>query len=189
MTDVARPPRVARMLLRSVLTSLVCAMPFWMSACVLPIAPAFQDPAASVNYAPEILLPDPMLGSIVSGTPMKAPTFHVTVSDPNVGDTLYVRFLADYPPNTANTRNLTPPERTFAPTADGTRIVGDVDVTPSCSVFNLANIPIHQIMVVVADSPFLDALPEPGQPVDLTKLKDPSGLEVFGSWTLEMECP
>jgi hypothetical protein len=184
MTARTRPARVAWMLLRSGLIGLVCGM----SACVLPIGPEFQDPPAAANYAPQILDSEPPLGSIVMGTSMTAPLFRVSVSDPNVGDDLHVRFLADYPPNTSNTRNLTPPDRVVPHRSDGMRLIEDVSVTPKCSTFNLASIPVHQIMVIVADRPFLDMPAAPGLTVDLTKLEDPEGLEVVASWTLEMDC-
>jgi hypothetical protein len=183
MTEPARAHRVARMLLRSGLFGLVAAM----SACVLPIAPEFQDPPAAANYAPQILDSDPPLGSLLVRTSTNVPTFRVTVSDPNVGDDLHVRFLADFPPKTTNTRTLTA-DHVVTHKADGTRLNDDVSVVPGCDTFNLSNIPVHQIMVIVADRKYLDAPPAPGLPVDLTKLADDAGLEVIGSWTLQMEC-
>jgi hypothetical protein len=185
MTATSRPARVARMLLRSGLLGLASVM----SACVLPIGPEFQDPPAAANFAPQILDSQPAIGSIVTvtGTATAAPPFRVSVSDPNVGDDLHVRFLADFPPKTGNTRTLIV-DHVVTHNADGTRLNEDVTVTPSCGTFNLANIALHQIMVIVADRPFLDKPAAPGLPVDLTKLADPEGLEVVASWTLEMDC-
>jgi hypothetical protein len=169
MTATPRPSRMARMLLRSGLLGLVSIM----SACVLPIAPEFQDPPSSANIAPAILDATPALGSIVTATnPSSVPSFTVFASDMNVGDTLRVRWIADFPPFTANTRVLA--ERTFTQPDDS--------VTPDCVVNNLAKIPQHQIMVVVADGDFASAL-------DLTKLKDMTRKEVIGSWILNLDCP
>src|SRR5215471_15875644 len=78
-----------------------------MSACILPVAPEFQDPPASENFGPVITDSSPALGSVVTkvgGAPL--PPFRVTITDPNLGDNLHVRWLADYPPRSNNTRTL-----------------------------------------------------------------------------------
>jgi hypothetical protein len=103
MTAAPRLPRVARMLLCSWSRTLsICAL-LLMSACVLPIGPDFQDPLSSPNYAPYFVDTLPVAGSIVTAT-STVPLFRVTVQDPNGGDNLQVRWIADYPPFTDNTR-------------------------------------------------------------------------------------
>src|SRR5882724_1117584 len=97
MTARARALRVARMLLRS---GSICAL-LVMSACVLPIAPEFQDPPASENYAPVFIDTIPPAGQVVTASPVAA--FTIIVEDPNVGDDLFVRWIADFPPLTDNT--------------------------------------------------------------------------------------
>ena len=190
MTATTRLPLVARMLLRSGLLSLVSVM----SACVLPIAPEFQDPPAEANFAPVILDgSDPPIGWVVTApTPESIPTFTVFVSDPNLEDDLHVRWIADYPPNTANTRDMVP-DFPVTHSSNGLPLDQPVSVTPSCSAHNLAKIPQHQIMVVVADGEFDNSPPPVGMPVDLTKLKDVDGRDdrkkVIATWTLNLECP
>jgi hypothetical protein len=185
MTAAPRFSRVARMLLRSVAIGFVSVM----SACVLPIAPEFQDPPAAANYAPVILLAEPQLGFIATTTPTADPPFKFTVtfSDPNVGDNLHVRWLADYPPFTlANTRTL----KRDVPVShrmDGQPLVADDFVVPSCTADNLSALAQHQIMVVIADRPFDDSPQPAGAPVDLTRVQD-NGLKVIGSWILNLEC-
>jgi hypothetical protein len=161
-----------------------------MSACVLPVAPEFQDPPAAVNFAPVIQDTVPPIGMIVDGIPTRVPTFTVSVSDPNLGDNLHVRFLADYPPDTANTRDLLR-DREIDHRTDGKPILMDVSVSPSCDADNLAKIPQHQIMAIVADRPFDDSPPPVGMTADLTKLLDPDGhgKKVMATWTLNLECP
>jgi hypothetical protein len=184
MTAATRAGGVARMLLR------LCSIGFVsvMSACVLPIAPEFQDPPAAANFSPIIVDSDPPLGEIVSATPTSSQKFTVTVSDPNLGDDLHVRFLADFPPNTTNTRDMVP-DAQVTHSSNGQPLNKDVSVTPSCTTHNLAKIPEHQIMVIVADSPFDDGPAPAGLPVDLTRLLDPHGLKVIGTWILKLDCP
>jgi hypothetical protein len=186
MTGSTRKMPVARMLLRSAAICFVSVM----SACVLPIAPEFQDQPSSANLSPAISDAVPLIGMIVDGTPARVPTFTVSVTDPNLGDNLHVRFLADYPPDTANTRTLVRDNEIDHSTA-GKPILQDVSATPSCNTDNLAKIPQHQIMAIVADRPFDDSPPPAGMAPDLTKLLDPDGQgkKVIATWTLNLECP
>jgi hypothetical protein len=160
-----------------------------MSACVLPIAPEFQDPPASPNFPPQILSAMPDIGSIVvAPSPSAVPTFSVVVTDPNLGDTLHVRWLADYPPSTANTRDMIQDE-THLPNGNGTPLNVESMVTPSCIADNLAKIPQHQIMMVVGDRPFDNSPPPAGTAADLTKLQGTDGLKAIATWILNLECP
>ena len=186
MTVTTRKVRVARMLLRS---AVICSVSV-MSACVLPIAPEFQDPPAAANFSPVITDAVPLIGMIVDGTPARVPTFTVSVTDPNLGDDLHVRFLADFPPATANTRTLVK-DTLIAHSTNGKPLLQDVSATPSCTTDNLAKIPQHQIMAIVADRPFDNSPPPAGMAPDLTKLIDPDrqGKKVIATWTLNLECP
>jgi hypothetical protein len=158
-----------------------------MSACVLPIAPEFQDPPAAANYSPLILDSNPQIGSVVvAANPMMVPPFTVFVSDPNVGDDLHVRWLADFPPFTMNTRDMVLDDH-FTHSSNGVPLNAMSEVTPSCSAHNLAKIPQHQIMAVVADRPFDNT--QVGPNADLTKLSDPNGRKVVATWTLTLGCP
>jgi hypothetical protein len=180
MTAAPRRARVARMLLRiSSRTLSRCAL-LLMSACVLPIGPDFQDPLSSPNYAPYFVDTLPIAGSIVTATDT-VPQFRVTVQDPNVGDDLEVRWIADYPPFTANTRVIktTPVPHAAVPQPQ------DETATPNCTIDSLAKIPSHQLYVVVADRPFLD--PVAGKPVDVEALPL-DGRKDSRSWTLNLDC-
>jgi hypothetical protein len=149
------------------------------SGCVLPIGPEFQDPPAPQNYAPIILEAEPELGRRVT-----TPTFRVTVQDPNPGDDLFVRFVADYPLLTEDTRPLT--TRPITHRADGRLLAEDVTVTATCTA--LASRSSHQITVIVADRDFLKDAAPPGQLSDPLRLPA-AAQRVLGSWTLDLECP
>jgi hypothetical protein len=157
----------------------ICAL-LVMSACVLPIAPEFQDPPASENYAPVFIDTNPPAGQIVTASPT-VPTFTVIVEDPNVGDDLFVRWIADFPPLTDNTSVMA---TTPVPHSAGATVSShEVSIQPNCALHHLARIPSHQITVVVADRPFLD----PGTPIDFERLP-PDGLKDSRSWILNLDC-
>ena len=153
-----------------------------MSACILPLAPEFQDPPASQNFSPIITDSLPPLGSIVTKVGNVTPMFRVTISDPNLGDDLHVRWLADYPPASSNTRTIQE-DLTIPHPVNGQPLHQDVSVPVDCALETLAPIAQHQVEVVVADRPF------PLQPTggDLTSVPLP-GLSVVGSWTLILNC-
>jgi hypothetical protein len=178
MTALARPARVARMLLRSTAIVFVSVM----SACVLPIAPEFQDPPAAANFSPVIIDSMPPIGSIVGPTSTPT-TFTISITDPNLGDDLHVRWIADFPPDTGNTRTLNNPPTTVSHRTDGMPINADVSQTPSCNINSLAKIPQHQIMAIVADRPFDDS-----PTADLTKLQGTDGHSVIATWILNLDC-
>jgi len=163
------------MLLRSVTIVALLSM----SACVLPIAPEFQDPPASENYAPVFIDTNPQAGQIVTASPVAK--FTVVVEDPNVGDDLQVRWIADYPPITDSTSVMA---TTPVPHAAGATVSShEVSIEPNCALHHLARIPSHQIAVIVADRPFLD----PGTPINFERLPL-DGLKNSRSWILNLDC-
>lgn len=176
MTAPPRVHRVARMLLGS---GQICLL-FIMSACVLPIAPEFQDPPASQNFAPFFIDTTPLAGSIVTASP-KVPPFTVVVGDPNLGDSLVVRWIADFSPQSDLTSAM---ETDQVPqSAGGQSNSGQVTINPNCALHHLARIATHQIKAVVADRQFLD----PGTPIDFERLPV-DGLKDSRTWILNLDC-
>ena len=147
MRATPRFSRVARLVLMLKRSALLTCLVSLMSACVLPIAPEFQDPPASENFSPFFQTVSPDLGfeAVI-------PSFEVVVTDPNLGDDLYARWIVDYPPYSDNTRIFTQPKVTH--TATGKPLLQDFSFAPSCVDNNLAKIARHQIMIVVADRDF-----------------------------------
>lgn len=151
------------------------------SACVVPIGPQFQDPPAAQNFAPTITDSFPPNGEIVM-----TKNFRVTVSDPNLADFLHVRWIADYPPYGPNSRLLAAPDLPNSATAT-TPLRQETSITVDCLSSNLSlGLMQHQIMVIIADRPFLtdDNLPQDRK---LTSLPDDAG-HVEAHWTLQLEC-
>jgi hypothetical protein len=152
-----------------------------MSGCILPLAPEFQDPPASENFAPRITEASPALGMVVTPAQGMLLPFKVTLTDPNLGDDLYVRWVVDYPPYSTNTRPFPPqmyPHSTATPPPPQ-----DVSISIDCVNANLAPINQHQLMVIVADRPFAD----PGPQQNLANVTTP-GIAVVGTWTFNLNC-
>jgi hypothetical protein len=151
-----------------------------MSACIIPVAPEFQDPTASPNYAPYIISLSPDFDSIVTN-----PMFSVTFIDPNVDDDLHVRWLADYPSTTGNYRSLFG-DTTYAHSVDGRAQQFTDARTIDCALATLVNLPMtsdgqHRIEVIIGDRDFSS-----GATLDAV---DPPGLVARASWILQISCP
>jgi hypothetical protein len=157
-----------------------------MSACITPVAPEFQDPAASPNYAPYIQSVSPPFGSVVSIPLSQNPVsqnFQVTVTDPNVEDNLFYRWVADYPPYTTNTRTLADAE--FPHMVNGQPQDAVISRTIGCTdTLAITADGQHRLEVIVADRPFAAPIP-PDMSLDLV---NPPGFVVRASWTFQIAC-
>lgn len=147
--------------------------------CIIPLGPDWQDPLAAPNTPPSIVASMPQLGTVH----VAPATLTIEITDANAGDTLFVRFLADYPPFTSITRPIGDTQQ-FFPSLEGQPVRHRVEVTPDCETHDLApSVPTHQIYVVVADRAFRNSLQRP------EALADPKGLTDSHVWTLELDCP
>jgi hypothetical protein len=127
--------------------SLAAFMLVLPSACVVPLGPSFEDPPASPNFAPTISDSDPHVGSIAA----HGLALNVTVTDANVRDTLYVRWVSDYPLATADSRILTD-VKTIPPSPDGKQHFTVVSYQTDCAAL-APGLTTHRIEVIVADRP------------------------------------
>jgi hypothetical protein len=123
--------------------------------CVVPVAPKFDDP--EVNYPRYVISSTPSVGDIF--TPEDR-VISAALSDQNVHDDLFIRFLVDYPGTDTSTAHLffqvkLPP--------NGLPERGSVHVQPNCKLIGLA-MGLHRLMMTVSDREYLDALA--GQDVD-----------------------
>jgi hypothetical protein len=147
-------------------------------ACVVPLAPDFVDPPAAQNLPPQILPGSPLFGAETTIS-----TFQVTVTDPNGGDDLFVRWYSDYPPVSSMTRALFAPTTTIPHRPDGVQQFTPIEMIVDCvRDFIPRGITRHQIAVMVGDADFA------GEPMDLTLLKNGSHA-VTNSWVLDRQCP
>jgi hypothetical protein len=183
-----RPSRMARLLLFICRSASLLVM-LQMSACVIPVAPEFQDPPASQNYPPQFLSVSPEIGSIAA-----TPSFTAVVTDPNVGDTLQYKWVFDYPPyDDAITRDLGP--NTITPSADGQPTItsisldfignGPTSSTPNVRTFTCTqiaqSIQQHRLELIVADGP----LPTMGTNLNAVTLP---AYSIEAAWTFNLSC-
>jgi len=152
--------------------------------CVIPIGPQFQDPPAGENHQPQILTSTPPPGAVVTASPNTGQLFSVTITDANVGDTLFVRWLANYPDyKLGATFKLEGPRDHYPPSADGQRWSAEVANTIDCLDVAGDGMTQHHINFAVADRAFLDG--DYTQPLQL-----PAGAKMAQyNWTLNLSCP
>ncbi len=148
-----------------------------MSACIIPVGPKFQDPPGSPNYAPYVVSATPDFGSVVSI--VTSLRFEVTVTDPNVEDDLYFRWVADYPKYTTSTRRLG--DEIQSNSTDGTPLLNDITIDCSDD-FAMTADSKHQLEVIVADRPY-----QPSTDNQLDEV-EPPGFVVHTSWGFEITC-
>ena len=71
------------------------------SGCVIPWGPQFDDPEP--NHPPYVVTSSPTVGEIFTlGITMQNRDISTTLSDRNVNDHLFIRWLVDYPSTDAN---------------------------------------------------------------------------------------
>jgi len=172
------PRGTRRSCLAQLLLSSLFVLPMLsMSACIIPIGPDFQDPSASANYPPYIESFTPDFNSIT--TPPSPLSFSVTVTDPNLGDDLYVEWFADYPG--INYRLVA--QTMIAHSMNGQPLHQPVSATVDCVGDHLLQTPNgdHRIEVIIADRPFSQMVPP---------TVAPPGFIIYASWAIEqLSCP
>jgi hypothetical protein len=126
--------------------------------CIVPLGPEFENPPAAPNYYPYFSNIDPTPQTVRNLPPVDALEFHVDVGDQNPEDTLYVRWVSDYPPYTQGVSKILidgddgvgkpiPPSRT--------EIRPPINFNTRCQEF----VPgmEHTLAVIVSDRPFRPA--------------------------------
>jgi len=175
-----RPRRLARSLLSlKIVPVVLLTVVSSMSACVVPVAPTFQDPVGDPNVPPSIVSATPPVGTFITSTTLVP---QVTVTDQNVGDTLNYRWVIDYPPFTMNTHPLG--IGYIQAPADGIQQRVSVPLSQAPCAFNPTQTGSpHQLEFILADRPFdqtnsmvLDAL-----------MENSDGFVVYANWTFS--CP
>jgi hypothetical protein len=128
-----------------------------MSACVIPIAPQFDDP--EVNYPPFVVDSDPAIGDILTpaaampgGAPPPQRVITVTLGDHNLNDVLFLRLLMDYPTTDPDGGQLVAVPAARPPSGRVDRTPFRL-VPPPCSS---AGAGTHRLVLSVSDREFLD---------------------------------
>ena len=156
------------------------------SGCVIPVAPDFQDPPLQQNYAPELV------STVPPQTIVTTTAFQVTVTDPNVSDDLYVRWIAEYPPFSSTNSKRLKPDVMLTHSANGMQMLGMDPIAVDC-LFPLARLPQHPITAIISDRPFFSPQDDPPQSDPETLLAGirtkEGALKVEAHWVLSLLCP
>jgi hypothetical protein len=153
------------------------------SGCVVPVAPDFQDPPLQQNYAPVLVSTDPPQ-TIVTTT-----TFQVTVSDPNVSDDLYVRWIAEYPPFSSTNSKRLKEDKMLPHSANGMPQQTPDSITVDCLLYPLARLPQHPITALISDQPFFSPQTDPTlDPATLLAGIRKNAGSVEAHWVLSLLC-
>jgi hypothetical protein len=158
----------------------LAALSLWVSACVVPVAPQFEDPVG--NVSPFVASSTPPAGAVL---PISLSTIDVTLGDPNLGDLLVARWFIDYPPYDSSVSRAAPEVR--LPTS-GQVNREIIRFAPSCADEQIPAGPIlHRVTLSVADRPFL---PPEQSPPDLPWDTVPAeGFVVRTTWLMYLSCP
>jgi hypothetical protein len=151
--------------------------------CVLPLAPAFEDPPEQQNYPPSVVSTEPPQGIVQAGT------LSVTVTDPNVSDDLYIRWIGEFPPYTQNS-HLLKDDTKVQHSADGSQLL-EMRSLENLNCLSLASqTALHPVTALVTDRPFPDPAQFPNLSREdlLTKLDD-HGAKAEAHWTVNVSCP
>jgi hypothetical protein len=176
--------RRARSLPRSAIRSacLLAALIGVGHGCVLPIAPDFEP---EKNEQPILINANPASGRIVLDQNAR---FDVEVGDPNSADTLYARWLIDYPPynDQITPKPVEVPSHPGQPAGQPNRF--PISFQPRCPDHMISPaLSRHRLMLVVSDRPFIDEDDDPpgSRRLDLT----PSDAYVLRlNWIFDKEC-
>jgi hypothetical protein len=155
-----------------------------LSGCVVPAGPEWKDPES--NFPPTISSATPPVGSIlglgVDGGALF--TVEVVLADQNTQDSLYVRWIIDYPPyrDEITRMGLAQPPLPSEDQILRSRIL----FTPNCTDDQIAHgFSSHRLLLAVSDRPFkFDSFNSTDLPDEV-----PSGnFRVEGSWQFELDC-
>ncbi len=156
-----------------------------MSACIIPVAPNFQDPPSPPDSPPYFSGFSPMPGPVVTvpDPDGQGQVFSASVTDQDVNATIFARWIIDYPPYGSNTRyaDIGP----FTPPTDGVPIGHPVSQAVTCGLLNSTMAPpngIHLFEFVVADRPLSNDLQ------NLEATNDGTGIPVLANWTFVISC-
>lgn len=164
---------------RRALLAMLCA---GLGACVVPAGPDWVDPPG--NDPPSIHWVSPPVGSVLNlgvdgGTQA---TVEIDLADKNTKDSLYLRWIIDYPPFDPSVSRLALP---YTLRANGDVVRPRQAFSPSCTAHKIAaGFKNHRLMLAVSDRDFVN---DP-QPTVLDQVEN-GNFRIEAVWLFEMECP
>ncbi len=160
-----------------------------MPACIIPVAPNFQDPTPTPHAPPYLTDYMPQDNSdYFINDPNTGASFSAQVSDQDLGAKLQVRWAINFPPKTG-----APPTQVLSDSPISTALEGQpithqpVQQTVKCNLLASSTPPAdgrYELALIVADSPLSN---DPTLPAD--QLVDQNaGFVIGGHWTLIFNC-
>ncbi len=156
-------------------------VPLFAAGCVIPVGPQFQDPLGAENLQPIITGSEPANGSVVSA--VSSYEFRVVITDPNVGDSLHVKWFSDYPPQGSDTHESD--TKSYPPRSDGQPLSQPASYTFTCAQLKAHHLNSHRIRVAVADKEFAP----PDGSGNLERVAAGGSVPAVASWILNLPCP
>jgi hypothetical protein len=158
-----------------------------MSACIVPVAPDFQDPPSDPESAPVFSTTTPAMATLVTVLALpNQQTFSAPVSDTQLGVALNYRWALDYPPFSSDVTRAEQVAQILPP-SDGQPITNyPIPFTLDCTIAPASSSSTHKLILIVADRPFVFN-PDPNHYLDT--IADPTGHVVYGFWPVVMNCP
>lgn len=160
-SDMRFPGR--SLVVRRLLGWMFCAMSAPFAGCVLPVAPEFQNPPNAPNFYPYVWNTEPVHESTVTLPGVGGPDFPfvAVVGDQNLSDTLYVRWVSDYPPFATNVSKvlsdaLDGQGLPIPPSTPQAELRQEIHFPARCDGF-APGMQQHRLVVIVSDRPFLKA--------------------------------
>ena len=162
-----------------------------MSACIIPVAPNFQDPPSVPGAGPFLSGFTP--GSFGEHVTVPVPDgrqFSANVIDQDINPTLYVRWAVDYPPLVDGVTYWEPGPM-IKPSSPG-QPISTTTITQliTCRWITQPLTSTHQLELIVSDGAFADTSTSgllPDKKLD-TPL-DPNGHVAYGLWPIDISCP
>jgi|tagenome__1003787_1003787.scaffolds.fasta_scaffold20891894_2 hypothetical protein len=159
-----------------------------MSACIIPVAPNFQDPPSVPDAPPYLFNFQPASpGNIVTIPGADVVTFSANVTDIDVGDKLYYRWVLNYPPfKDGVTKPLNAGD--ISPLLDGRPINMPLPQMISCTYIGRPSEGAHQLELIVADRAFSNAADLKAENLLDSLPEDSPGFVVRATWTIVASC-
>ena len=146
-----------------------------LPACVIPVAPDFQDPVAPPGGPPYFYSSTPSPGATVT---MTNPDISVTPAAPDAQETVHVRWIANYPEDP----HLLVSDVVIGPAATPQAVRPPTHLHFGCQLVNQDPGTQWLIMAVLSDSEF----PVTGADPTLNAAGTPTSVR---TWTLLYNCP
>jgi hypothetical protein len=156
-----------------------------LSGCFLPVGPVFED---EQNYPPVVTVSDPAVGNIFTVVGQESDRdIRVAIADANLYDTLYVRWIFDYPKYDSAITRFAQDGPAYAPTGEPVR--AEITLRPSCYLHQpVRGLTEHRLLLSVSDRPFINASEQTLSDEDRLDAVPEGAHRIRSFWLVRMDC-